>query len=268
MAESTPVNLDDPGLKVGSFFLRERNVLMTRADMGPLFVDYYLHLADHKIRHSSEVDALFKTALSGFVLHCASRPWNEMIAWTLHFQEPRINLFLTGDNETGAITGRIFEEDVRDMGENLFYSDVVRGRQPKRRSVAAFAGSDPAEAIRLFYASSEQRGVRLFQVADEEFALLSEHPDCDVEWFRSVDAPSVAALSEGDSVSLMEKRVYRWHCGCNEGRMLEVLSPVYRDDPDGLFAGDESLEMLCPRCAARHQVSREALQRFVQENQS
>jgi len=32
-----------------------------------------------------------------------------------------VNLFLTGDNETGAVTGRVFDENVKEGPENLFF---------------------------------------------------------------------------------------------------------------------------------------------------
>lgn len=263
MPESTPVNTDDPGLEVGTFFVRNRNALLARADFGQLYVDYYIHLADHKIRYSPEQDALFKRALAGFVLHCASRPWNELTAWTLHFEEAGLNLFLTGDNETGAVTGRIFDEDVKKMGANLFYADVIRGKQPRRRSVAQFEGDDPLDAIQAFYAHSEQRGVRAFALAEENFALLCEHPDLDREWFRTIGLDGVRTIDSSETVANLEKRVYRWHCGCNQGRMLEVLAPVFRHDPDGVFGGDERIEMRCPRCGARHAITREAIEAYV-----
>ena len=69
-----------------------------------------------------------------FVLHCASRPANELTAWTIHFQEPFLNIFLNGDNETGAVTGRVFSDNVKELPENIFYADVVRGTEPSRRS--------------------------------------------------------------------------------------------------------------------------------------
>lgn len=266
MAESTPVDLAEPGLEVRTFFVRGRNALLARANLSDLYVDYYLHLGKHGVRPPEALDTMFKRALAGFVLHCASRPWNEMTAWTINVQEPRVNLFLTGDNETGAVTGRVFEENVKEFPENLFYSDVVRGRQPKRRSVVLFAGSDPIVGMETFYARSEQRPVRFFQLAEEEFALLCEHPDCDAAWFSSVDADAVRQLlpdSGPETVTLMEKRVCRWHCGCNQDRMLEVLAPVMKNDPEGLFGDSDVITIQCPRCAARHAITREALEAYL-----
>ena len=266
MAESTPVDPAEPGLEVRTHFVRGRNALVARANFSDLYVDYYLHLGKHGVHPPEPLDAMFKRALAAFVLHCASRPWNELTAWTINVQEPRVNLFLTGDNETGAVTGRVFDENVKEFPENLFYSDVVRGRQPKRRSVVPFSGPDPIAGMETFYARSEQRPVRFFQLAEEEFALLCEHPDCDTAWFAALGPEEVRRLEPEagpEIVTLMEKRVYRWHCGCNHERMLEVLAPVMKSDPEGLFGDASVITIQCPRCAARHSVTREALEAYV-----
>jgi molecular chaperone Hsp33 len=263
MSESTPVNPADAGLEVCTHFVRKRNVLVARADFGELFVDYYLHLGDQRITVAERHDAIFKRALAAFTLHCASRPWRELTAWTLNFQQPLVNLFLTGDNETGAITGRVFTEDVREAEENIFYADVVKPRQPKRRSAVSFTGADPLIAVAAFYAQSEQRPARVFQLGEEEFALVCEHPDADSAWFQALTTDSVRALETAETLAPMERRIYRWHCGCNQERMMEVLAPAMKQDADGLFGEEETLEIRCPRCAARHTITREALEAFV-----
>ncbi len=271
---STPVDDREPGLEVRTHFVRGRNALVARANLGPLFVDYYLHLADQELRPEPEHDALFKRALAGFVLHCASRPWNEMTAWTINLQAPRLNLFLAGDNENGAVTGRVFTENVKELPENLFFADIVRtqpaghkgeSRFPKRRSSVAFTGSDPLGAVEAFYRQSEQRGARYFQLEDETFALVSEHPDCDLAWFSSLTTEAVRTLDEDEELNLMERRIQRWHCGCNQRRMLEVLAPVYQQDAKALFEDDPKIEIRCPRCGARHMVTREAMEAFAAE---
>jgi hypothetical protein len=144
MPEITPPNTADAGLEIETRFVRSRNVLVARADFGDLFVDYYLHLSAQQMRPAPAADAMFKRGLAAFVLHCASRPRNELIAWTINFQKPLVNLFITGDNETGAVAGRVFEENVKELPENLFYADVVRLGQPKRRSTVSFEGDDPS----------------------------------------------------------------------------------------------------------------------------
>lgn len=266
MSATTPPNPADAGLEVRTHFVRHRNALLARAEVSDLLVDYYLHLSAHQLKVRPEHDALFKRALAAFVLHCASRPRNELIAWTINFQEPRVNLFLTGDNETGAVTGRVFDENVKAGPENLFYCDVVQGRQPKRRSAVSFAGSDPLAGAEALYAQSEQRGARYFQLGEENWALVTEHPDCALAWFRGLDADQVRQLDDAETLALLERRIYRWHCGCNQRRMMEVLAPVMKEDPDELFGADPTIEIRCPRCGARHAITREGLEAFVAEH--
>ena len=263
MPDSDPVNTAESGVEVRTWFVRGRNVLLARAELGDLYVDYYLHLARQRIHPASEHDALFKRALAAFLLHCASRPRNEHIAWTINLQAPRVNLFLVADNESGAVTGRVFAEHVRELPENLFYADVVRGGGPKRRSAVGFSGDDPLEAAERFYFQSEQRLGRYFQLGEEDFALLSEHPDCDLPWLRELTGPQVGALEHAEALALMERRIYRWHCGCNQQRMMEVLASPMREDPGALFGDQPKLEIRCPRCGARHVITREAMESYV-----
>lgn len=263
MPESSPVNTADAGLEVQTYFVRNRNVLVARAPFSELYVDYYLHLGSQRIQVDPEQDAIFKRALAAFTLHCASRPWNEMTAWTIHFQEPLFNAFLTGDNETGAITGRVFTENVREMDHPIFFADVVVPGQPKRRSAVNFAGSDPLAAVEAYYAQSEQRPARYFQIAEEEFVMVSAHPDCDMTWFDDLTVDAVRSLDQHETLALMERRIYRWHCGCNQQRMMEVLAPTMKADAAGLFGDDDKIEIRCPRCGARHVITREAMEAFV-----
>jgi molecular chaperone Hsp33 len=263
MPETTPPNTADAGLEVRTYFVRTRNALVARADFGELYVDYYLHLSASQIKVTPEHDRMFKRALAAFTLHCASRPWNELTAWTINFQQPLVNLFLTGDNGTGAVTGRVFDDNVKEGPENLFFADVVRGAQPKRRSAVTFSGSDPIPAVEAFYAQSEQRGARYFQLGEEDFALVTEHPDCDLAWFRALTPEKMSELDQTETLVLMEQRICRWHCGCNQDRMMEVLTPTMKQDPESLFGDEPKLEIRCPRCGTRHTITREALEAFV-----
>ncbi len=263
MPESTPVNTADAGLEVHTYFVRNRNALVARANFSDLYVDYYLHLGGQQIHVEPEPDSMFKRALAAFTLHCASRPWKEMIAWTLNFQDPLVNIFLTGDNANGAVTGRIFTENVKEMDQNIFFADIVRPNEPKRRSAVNFSGKDPIAAAEAFYAQSEQRPARYFPLEEEEFVLVNEHPDCDQAWFQSLDVGRVRRLDEEETLAPMERRIYRWHCGCNQERMMEVLAPVMRQDPEGLFGDEPKIEIRCPRCAARHLITREAMEAFL-----
>ena len=248
---------------VGTWFVRERNALLARASFSDLYLEYYLHQGQHGYHHTPAHDLLIKDAIAALTLHCASRPINETWAWTVHWHEPLLNLFVTGDNQQGTVVGQLFEENVKDDGRNLFVAVVARqGREP-RKSATDFIGTDVFRVVEQFYAQSEQRPARYFRCDDEEIAMISAQPGCDVEWLASLEAATVRDLAQTEALGALEMRPYRWECGCTHERMLAVLTPLMRDDPDALFLGEPSLRMSCPRCGARHTITREALEAYV-----
>mgnify|MGYP000033817916 FL=1 len=248
-------------------FIRHRNAMLVRADLGLLFTDFYLHVADNKLRYTPEQAARFKTALAAFALHCASRPLNEHIAWTLNFQEPRLNVFLAGDNEDCTVTGRLFTENVREAAENVFFSDIVprRGAEP-RRSVVNFQGGDVFAAVGVYYARSEQQPVRFFDQGNDNYAMLVAQPDCDLAWFASVDAEGARNPGAAETIARIQSRNYGWHCGCTQQKILGAIAPAFRADPEGLFGEGETIRVECPRCAAGHTLTREAMEAYLAES--
>ena len=254
------------GIEIRSHFVRSRNAVVIRATLSELYVDYFLHLAAQQLRPDPAHIALFKDALAAFVLHCTARPRYEMIAWTLHFEEPMVNLFLTADTEEEAVTGRILADNVREMGGNHLYADVVAHNKPPRRSAIPFAGADAFRAAEAFYLQSEQRPARFFATAPEEFVMVCSHPDCDTAWFESLTVDTLRDLDKTETLALLERRRYAWRCGCNQQKLLRVLAPVMRKDPAELFGDDPSVQVSCPRCAAKHIVTREALEAFIAQN--
>ena len=93
--------------------------------------------------------------------------------------------------------------------------------------------------------------------------MVSAHPDCDLAWFEALDDEAIRKLDQEESMSLLETRNYKWECGCNERRMMQVLAPIMRQSPEQLFGTEASLRMSCPRCGARYAITREAMEAFV-----
>ena len=246
-----------------SYFVRKRNALLVRGRFSPLYLDYYLHQGQHGYHHEPFHDGLLKQALAAITLHAASRPWNEAIAWTIHLQDPLLNLFVAGDNRLGTVVGQIFTENVKEDDRQLFVVDVARERADSRRSAVEFTGTDIFRAAEHYYAQSEQRPARFFQHGPEDFVLVSAQPQCDLEWLAGLDDAAIMTLDEREELSLLEQRHYRWECGCTQSRMFALLASVMRSDPEGLFGDDPVLRISCPRCGARHTVTREALEAYV-----
>ena len=245
-------------------FVRGRNAVLVRGELGTLFVDYFLHLQDHLQPREPARERLLAEALALFTLHCAARPRYEHIAWTINLQSPRSNLFLVGDNEDCTVVGRYFSDNVKESPHNILYCDTVprRGAEP-RRSVVQFDGADVIRAVETFYRDSEQRPARYFELGKDEHALLVAHPDCDLPWFQEITGEGVLNLAQTETLALIELRAYRWACGCTQEKILGVIAPAYRSDSAGLFGDDELIRVQCPRCAATHTLTREAMEAYI-----
>lgn len=254
------------GQEVRSYFVRGRNALLTRADFADLYIDYYLKLAEINLRHTLKVDQMLKDAAAALALHCASKPWNEATAWTIHFQDPLANFFVTGNNAESTLIGNAFQEDVKDTGKNLFFSDMVRGTDPVQRSVIEFGGGDLFDAVEAFYTQSEQRLTRFFHHSEEDIVMITAQPDCDLDWLAGLDDEAVQKLDTTEELSLLETRHYNWQCGCTHDKILAAIAPAARNDIDELFEKDETIRVRCPRCGARHVVTRESIEAFLAAN--
>lgn len=262
--EESP-NATDVSLRVSSYFIRKRNALITRGSFSDLFVDYYLHLAEHHYQQAADNDRIFKESLVALALHCASRPWNETIAWTLNFQNPLLNIFVHGSNHLGTLVGRTFTENVRSNDHNFFFSDIARTNQLPHRSSLHFDGDNAFRAAETYYLQSEQRLARYFESPDEEYILISAQPDCDLEWLEKLTIEQVDDLEKNEEFSLLEIRNYRWECGCTHEKMMNVLEPSMRGAGDALFGNDSTLRMTCPRCGARYVITRESMDALVKK---
>jgi molecular chaperone Hsp33 len=244
---------------IESVFVRHRNALVLRGQFTPIYTDYYLHLMQHGIRHAPELDQMLKDAIAMLVLHLTARPWAETIAWTVNLRAPRVNLFVAGSSVEEAITGRIFTEDVREPDRNFFYSQTTSlNLAEPRTSTLEVEGKDPVAWISQFYDQSEQRAARAFRLDDENFALVAAQPDCDMEWFETLDGEAVGKIDSTEETKLLETRRFRFHCGCTLDRILPVLGG-WRERLDELFADADTIKIQCPRCAAGYCVSRDMI---------
>lgn len=243
---------------IESIFVRHRNALLLRGQFTPIYTDYYLHLMQHAIRPPAELDQMLKDSLAMLTLHLVARPWAESIAWTANLRAPRINLFVTGGSFEEAVTGRVFTEDVREPDRNFFYSQTTREGGEPRTSTLEIVGKDPVEWISQFYNQSEQRPARAFRLEDENFALVAAQPDCDLEWFESLDTAAVAAITATEETTALETRRFRFHCGCTLDRILPILGG-WRNRLDDLFGDAEFISIQCPRCAAGYHVTRDMI---------
>lgn len=239
-----------------SFYVRGRNVLLARASLGPLYVDYYLHLMQHGIRNDEPADLMLKEALAVMTLHLCSRPQDEVSAWTINLTGPLMNIFVTGGSRPGRVTGRVFTEDVKQGASNLFIAQITRPNHQPRQSLVPFEGRDILRAAETFYEQSEQRLTRVFRGENETFTMLTAEPDCDVGWLRRLSSADLPSLDAQEHLVPLETRGYVFECGCSIDRLYPLLNRLSREDLDVVFS-DGFATVTCPRCGAVFNTPRE-----------
>lgn len=264
-AAPEPSDLPEDAVEVRCYFVRRRNALLVRAQFTPVYTDLYLHLADHRLRYGADGAELLKDGLAALVLHLASRPWNEAIAWTMSWQDPLLNLFVTGSNRDGTVTGRVFTEDVRRREKDLFHSQTSVAGEPSRQSIVELADRDCFAAGESYYGQSEQRPGRYFHLGDEDHVLLAAQPDCDLDWFHGLDDDDFLDLDRKEELSLLERRRYRFHCGCSQEKLLPLVAGMSESTLEEVFGEREVIPASCPRCGARYAVTREAIEAYLLE---
>ena len=264
------MNEPDPNasvLEVRTYFVRGRNALVARAQFEPLYIDYYLHCSDHGLNYAPEHDQMLKDALACMTLHLASRPLDENCGWTMNFQEPRLNLFVTGKSRPGSVAGRVFTEDVRDFGKSLFIAQTSRPDHAPLQSMTEIAGSDIFRTVEEYYLQSEQRLTRLLRLDEEDIVLISAQPDCDEAWLQEITDDDVRVLDQTEQLRLLEQRQYIFHCGCSVERLYPMLAKLSQEDLDDVFAGDDFVTLTCPRCGARYETPREEFMQWRSDHQ-
>ncbi len=266
MSSDAAAPLPDSQVKIPCYFVRHRNALVVYGDFGRIFEDHYLHLMQLDVRLTPAQDTLLKDALSSLALHLASRPQNEAIAWTLNLREPPLNLFVTGDSQVGNVIGRVFTENVRVPEQNLFIQQVTRPNSPTRQSTIPVEGREMLSLVEQLYAQSEQLPARIVEQGGDAYAMVVAHPDIDLEWFKTLDADAIRALPETEDLRLLETRYYRFACGCSMKKILGIVCSVYRDDPEGLFQGEPTVTVSCPRCGGEFQVDPPTFEAYLRDN--
>ncbi len=245
--------------KIQSIFVRHRNCLVVKGKFAPIFTDYYLNLMQHSIPQNPTTDLMLKELLAYFTLHLVARPWAERHAWTVTLRAPRCNLFVTGSSLEKSVVGRSFTDNVKEPDRNLLYAQQYQEHREPRTSTLPLQSNMPAEWVEDYYMKSEQRMGRCIELPDEEYVLAVAQPDADIEWLAEQTPDSMMELEQREETKLLETREFRFHCGCTLEKILPVLGS-WRNKPEELFAGEPSIEITCPRCAARYTVTPDMIQ--------
>ncbi len=256
-------NLLPGGVVVYNRFVRSRNVLLSEVDCTELFKQVDLHRKQHTITVPDTIAPLFYQLLGAFTLHCASRPRNEMMAWTIRYAQPHVSFFFAGDTEVGSVIGRFFQQNVKEAELGEMHQELHRRGKEPHMSMVEFSGDTAQASIHQFYNVSEQRPARYFDLGNNRFALVSAHPDYDEGWFTHVDLETVLTIRERETVNLLETRPYYWLCGCSEQKIMDMLVPLVKKDPQAIFGEDSQAVVNCPRCNANYPIDRATMMQRI-----
>ena len=238
-------------------FIAKRNALLVGGDFGPVFMDCYLHLGRAGFVLRDGADETLKRTLAALALYGATRPRNETLAWTLHFEAEGLNVFAAVELASGHLTGRVFSDNVRSVGRNVLHAEIAGSGGIRRRSATDFSGGDPLQAAARFYAQSEQRPGKFFHLEGDIFAAVVAQPDCDIAWLDSVGVADVSALLADRSKPPLEVRRFAFSCGCGPEKIAAAIGGALRGRLDEVYGEDCLINVDCPRCGLRHELPRE-----------
>ncbi len=257
-------------VEVASDYVRTRHCVVLRGEFEPLWEDLGYHLLQNGHRLEPEQRRRLQDGLACVALHSASKPRDELIAWTMNLIDPTgaappLNVFVTGDSHAGTIVGRAFTRDVKVGARSRFFAQVSRPRLPVRQSTIEAEGADVLTLVEAYYRQSEQLPARLFRLGGETFAMLVAHPDYDRTWFETVSGDEVSRVAEREELGPLERLRFRLRCGCDLKLIHRMLRGATNGDLDALYGDQEELRVECPRCASVFRVPRAEMEEFLAE---
>jgi hypothetical protein len=247
--------VNDGAARVTRDLVLAREAVFVRADITSLFDAYLAHVDRWEGVPDGLAQTMMRQALGASILHMATRPPDETVAWTLNICRPPLNLFFTAKNADSTVAGRVFTEHVRTTEQNRLFVETLRPKKPPTRSAIEVKGLDVLQIFEQYYQLSEQNDARFFEISDRDLLMVLALPDVDEGWVASLDRESALRAST-ESPRPVDVRAFRFRCGCDAERMLAVMRGLFEGRADELFQGAHRVEALCPRCGHRWWISR------------
>lgn len=226
-----------------------------RTQIDGLFAAYLAHVERWEGIPDGLAQTMMRQALGAAILHMATRPPDETVAWTLNIRQPPLNLFFTAKNIDESVVGRIFTENVRTTDASRLFVETQAPKKEATRSAIEVKGLDVLQIFEQFYAQSEQNVARFFELSEYDLLMVLGLPDVEDGWMASLDRDSALAASMV-SPRPVDVHTFTFRCGCDPDRMLAVMRGLYADKADELFQDTDRVEALCPRCGHRWWISR------------
>ncbi len=234
---------------------RDREIILARGDFTRLFAVFEDHVRTWGLHLDPLGLVMMRQALGGVALYLSSRPRNESCAFTLNFEKPATNIFVSGRSEEGTVTGRIFTENVATTGESRLFVQTSRAGGRDFTSVIDVTGLDVLLILEDYCARSEQAPARFFEIGDDDYLMVASLPREDRDWLSRLERDEALKLFE--EARPLDHKAFRFHCGCDPLRMQDVIKRMFGDRLDEVFGAEASVEVTCPRCGRRWTLRRD-----------
>ena len=235
----------------------ENRAIVSHGDFGE-FLQAYL---SHTKLWDDEPDGLSYTfmrqGLAGSVIHLSNAPRDQSFGITVHIHEPPTNVFFAGSSPESSVTGRVYTDGVKAHESSRVYVQSVRPKAEPTQSIVEVQGLDLLVYFQDYYLASEQRMARFYELDDDRFMQVISLPGAEPEFFGRMTRESAQQMLQEDGLTLLEERVFLFHCGCNPEKMMAALQDLFGKTPEELFQGDERVETHCPRCGRRWWITRD-----------
>ncbi|MCB9834007.1 MAG: Hsp33 family molecular chaperone HslO [Planctomycetes bacterium] len=237
---------------------REHELVLARGDFAALFEAHRNHVATWGLTLDPLGEVMMRQALAGAALHLSSRPRDETAAFTFNFVRPAANVFVAGNSRDGAITGRIFVEDVATAAAGRLFVQTRRAGGRDFSSVIDTEGLDLLLILEDYCARSEQSPARFFELGGDDYLMVVSLPVEDRGGLEGLDRDRARELFER-SRPLDDKR-FRFLCGCDPQRMRQVIQGVFAGRLDELFGDEAAVQVSCPRCGRGWSLRRDQIE--------
>lgn len=236
----------------------ELSVILSWGNFAPMAGAWLRHTRLWLDEPDGLTTTLMRQGLAGTALHLAHRPNDEMVGLTFHFEQPPLNVFITGDARKGTVSGRTFDAGVKQGGSAVLFVQTYRASLPEpTTSGVPVEGLDLLGILEQYYARSEQYPARFLELGDHAdlsagagaplvYGVAVGLPGVDPQWLAGLTVESF--LEYRDEARTIESRSFRFECGCNPARMLAALRSMFGSNPDELFLGEDRVQTSCPRC--------------------
>jgi len=134
--------------------------------------------------------------------------------------------------------------------------ETQRPKHEPARSVLEVTGRDVGAILEQYFRRSVQVPTRFFELSPDDFLIVQGLPRVNLAWLDGLTTASAGA-HVGQALETIEERTYRFQCGCDPHKMLLVVRGMFAKKPDELFAGQEQVEVTCPRCGRAWTISRQ-----------